>query len=465
MQDRELYRQILGIESPWKVVRVELRRADGEVHVFLEHDEQVRWPCRQCSAVCALHDHQPERRWRHLDTCQYRTILHARPPRSDCSEHGPRVVRLPWAEASSRFTALFEALAISWLKEASQQGIAELLALSWDEIHGILERGVQRGLERRAAEPIPYLGVDEKSFRKRHRYLTVVNDLNCSRVLFVAEGRRQASLDGFWKTLSAEQLARVEAVAMDMWDPYVASTREHLDESEKKIVYDKYHIAAHLAKAVDQVRRAENKRLLALGDERLTGTKYAWLRHPANFSEDAWREFPGRTRCFNPYSFQYAAGSELQWRAGVGSCPYHSGRDGSSAFPLGCYRRRDSSGFANGLFPRVWLRLSSRDDRNVWGYGSEKRRLVDRPVGRCSGGRLGPDLVHGGSSADGGFLLSLSYELTAVAGILLAGGGTHSGSIGRLTRWRCSVCLPSRAFASAAGCSHSVGDHSTKGTA
>ena len=291
MQDRELYRQILGIESPWKVVRVELRRADGEVHVFLEHDEQVRWPCRQCSAVCALHDHQPERRWRHLDTCQYRTILHARPPRSDCSEHGPRVVRLPWAEASSRFTALFEALAISWLKEASQQGIAELLALSWDEIHGILERGVQRGLERRAAEPIPYLGVDEKSFRKRHRYLTVVNDLNCSRVLFVAEGRRQASLDGFWKTLSAEQLARVEAVAMDMWDPYVASTREHRDESEKKIVYDKYHIAAHLAKAVDQVRRAENKRLLALGDERLTGTKYAWLRHPANFSEDAWREF------------------------------------------------------------------------------------------------------------------------------------------------------------------------------
>ena len=219
------------------------------------------WPCRQCSAVCALHDHQPERRWRHLDTCQYRTILHARPPRSDCSEHGPRVVRLPWAEASSRFTALFEALAISWLKEASQQGIAELLALSWDEIHGILERAVQRGLERRAAEPIPYLGVDEKSFRKRHRYLTVVNDLNRSRVLFVAEGRRQASLDGFWKTLSAEQLARVEAVAMDMWDPYVASTREHLDESEKKIVYDKYHIAAHLAKAVDQVRRAENKRL------------------------------------------------------------------------------------------------------------------------------------------------------------------------------------------------------------
>ena len=110
-------------------------------------------------------------------------------------------------------------------------------------------------------------------------------------MLFVAAGRRQASLDGFWETLSEEQLGGVEAVAMDMWDPYVASTREHLKESDKKIVYDKYHIAAHLAKAVDQVRRAENKRLRAAGDKRLSGTKYAWLRHPANFSEEAWREF------------------------------------------------------------------------------------------------------------------------------------------------------------------------------
>ena len=149
------------------------------------------------------------------------------------------MVRLPWAEVSSRFTVLFEALAISWLKEASQQGVAELLALSWDEIHGILERAVQRGLARRSAEPVAHLGVDEKSFRKHHRYLTVVNDLDRSRVLFVAEGRRQASLDGFWETLSKEQLGGVEAVAMDMWDPYVASTREHLKESDKKIVYDK----------------------------------------------------------------------------------------------------------------------------------------------------------------------------------------------------------------------------------
>ena len=74
--------------------------------------------------------------------------------------------------------------------------------------------------------------------------------------------------------MSEEQLASVEAVAMVMWDPCVASTRERLKQSDKKIVYDKHHIAAHLSKAVDQVRRAENKRLRVAGDERLSLTKY-----------------------------------------------------------------------------------------------------------------------------------------------------------------------------------------------
>jgi hypothetical protein len=77
------------------------------------------------------------------------------------------------------------------------------------------------------------------------------NQTHRSRVLWVAEGRSRQSLDGFWETLSAEQLAGVEAVAMDMWDPYVASTREHLEGAAGKIVYDKFHVAAHLSKAVD----------------------------------------------------------------------------------------------------------------------------------------------------------------------------------------------------------------------
>ena len=279
------------MEGPWQVERVDLKLKEGEVHVYLTHEDNREWACAECGVLCPLYDHQPERQWRHLDTCQYRTILHAEPPRSQCPEHGVRVVKLSWAETSSRFTALFEGLAIAWLKHASQKAVGEQLRLSWDEIHGIMERAVERGLARRQAEEIPYLGVDEKAFRKGHKYLTLVNDLTRSRVLYVAEDREQRSLDGFWPTITAEQQASIEAVALDMWDPYVASVRGHLPKAEEKMVFDKFHIAKHLGEAVDRVRRREHKVLKAEGDERLKGTKYDWLRNPASMEGEQKREF------------------------------------------------------------------------------------------------------------------------------------------------------------------------------
>ena len=281
MQDRKLYESILGVAVPWSVSRVELKVEQGEVHIYLGHDSGKDWACPECGKACRLHDHQAERTWRHLDTCQYRTILHAEPPRAKCEEHGVRVVKLPWAEPGSHFTGLFERLAIDWLGAASQQAVGERLRLSWDEVHGIMERAVSRGLKRRTAEPVPYLGVDEKAYRKGHKYFTLVNDLAGSRVLYIAEDRTEASLDGFWPTLTETQKSGVKAVAMDMWDPYVNSVRKNVEDGERKIVFDKFHIAKHLGEAVDRVRRQENKILRAAGDDRLAGTRYDWLRNPA----------------------------------------------------------------------------------------------------------------------------------------------------------------------------------------
>src|SRR5271169_6055861 len=234
MEDRELYRRILGLESPWRVASVDLQFTPKEVHIYLAHEDLPTWPCAECGTPSKLYDHQPERQWRHLDTCQYRTILHAHPPRSQCPTHGARVVKLPWSEPSSRFTALLEALAIAWLKAASQKAVAEQLGLSWDEIHGIMDRAVQRGLRRRQAEPIRHLGVDEKAFRKGHKYMTVVNDLTRGRVLYVAEDRKQESLDGFWGTLTDAQREGIAAVAMVRGRPSVASGRQHVGDAENK---------------------------------------------------------------------------------------------------------------------------------------------------------------------------------------------------------------------------------------
>jgi transposase len=291
MQDHQLYEQILGIPSPWFVKHVELKLNEGEVHVHLEHRDRSSWQCPECGRECPLHDHTASRTWRHLDTCQYRTVLHAASPRTACPEHGVHAVRLPWAEPHSRFTLLFERLAIDWLLAASQQAVADRLGLSWDEIHGIMERAVARGLKRREAEAIPRIGVDEKAFRKGHKYATLVTDLDRSRVLYVAEDRKQTSLDGFWGTLTPQQLSSIEGVAMDMSEAYENSVRQHVAQAEDKIVYDKFHIAKNLGEAVDRVRRRENKALVAAGDTRLVGTKYKWLRNPENFGDEQWRNF------------------------------------------------------------------------------------------------------------------------------------------------------------------------------
>jgi len=102
---------------------------------------------------------------------------------------------------------------------------------------------VTRGLHRRQAQPAPHLGIDETAFARRHQYVSVVTDLDRSRVLYVADDRQRASLDAFWAHLSTAELAAVEAVAMDMWEPYITSTRAHLPDADIKIVFDKFHIA------------------------------------------------------------------------------------------------------------------------------------------------------------------------------------------------------------------------------
>ena len=112
------------------------------------------------------------------------------------------------------------------------------------------------------------------------------------------EDRKRKSLDGFWPTLTAKQLASIEGVAMDMWDPCIKSTKKHLPEADKKIVFDKLHVAQHLGEAVDKVRRGENKELREGGDDRPVGTKYDWLKGRDKFDHKDWRAFC-RLRCGN----------------------------------------------------------------------------------------------------------------------------------------------------------------------
>jgi len=122
MRDTELYRHLLGLVAPWEVSRVELSVDGGRVDVWAEHPKRTRFACPECSAELPVYDHAEERAWRHLDSCAFLTYLHARPPRVECPTHGARQASLPWAEPMSRFTVLFERLAIDVLKECDVEG-------------------------------------------------------------------------------------------------------------------------------------------------------------------------------------------------------------------------------------------------------------------------------------------------------------------------------------------------------
>ncbi len=121
--------------------------------------------------------------------------------------------------------------------------------------------------------------------------MTLVADLQRQVVLYVADDRKETSLDGFYEGLSHEELAGIEVVCMDMWRPYIASTRRYVPEADGKISFDKFHVAKHLGDAVDRVRRREQKVLRAAGEDILTGTKYWWLENPENVDAKLWEEF------------------------------------------------------------------------------------------------------------------------------------------------------------------------------
>ena len=272
MRDVDLYKTILGLTPPWTVVDVTLDVKGQQVTVQVQAGDGP-FPCPECATVVPGYDRKP-RRWRHLDTCHFTTWIEAEVPRVECPTHGVKQLPVPWAEPGSQFTALFERFAIDLLRECSVQGGADLLQITWDEAGGIKARAVTRGLARLGREVVTHLGVDEKAIAKGHRYLTVVADLERSLVLYLAENRKQESLDALWATLTPAQREGIEAIAMDMWEPYIQSTRQQLDEAERKIVFDKFHIAKHLHDAVDKVRKAEHRALKqAQQDDRLTGTK------------------------------------------------------------------------------------------------------------------------------------------------------------------------------------------------
>jgi transposase len=282
------YKMLLGLNDCWSVDSVVFEPDQKRVTVKISFCGSELC-CPDCDALSPQADMAPERKWRHLDTMQFATEIHARIPRSKCSKCGVKTIKIPWAGKHSRFTLLFEAFAIEVMQACSNvKRAAELLGIDWSTAHAIMKRAVDRGLKKRSIEKVHNVGVDEKSFGSGQDYVSIMTDLDGSRVLEVVEERTNESADKLWESLPETQRKQVRAVAMDMWGPFINSARKHVPEAE--IVHDKFHIAKYLNDAVDKVRRRENRELRESEDMRLTGTRQLWLYAKPNLSRKRLKE-------------------------------------------------------------------------------------------------------------------------------------------------------------------------------
>lgn len=278
------YSLLLGLVPPWLVSNVDLKVNQKLVEIDVQWPVDHQVECPECQRSCSIKDLREERRWRHLDTMQFQTVIKSRVPRSECPEHGVKTIAVPWAGPNSRFTLLFERFAIDVMIAAkSIQSAASLLGLSWDQVHHIQARAVERGLSRRKLDDIKRVGIDEKSFLKGHKYASLMVDIDGARILDVVQDRTLEAAEQLWQKLPEEVRGGIDAVAMDMWDAFITSTKKHAPQAD--IVHDKFHISKYLGVAVDKVRRAEHKSFLKEGDETLKGAKYLFLKNPENMSE------------------------------------------------------------------------------------------------------------------------------------------------------------------------------------
>jgi transposase len=283
MKDISLYQQILGDTSPWRVDSVRLDVNALTVDVCLKVDSNAVWACPQCNRRMHLKEWRT-RRWRHLDSCQFKTVLEADVPVVECEEHGSQTVQVPWAEKSSRFTFLFERFAIEVLQACSASRAAELLGISWDEADGIKKRAVTRGLSRRSLDELEYVCVDEKVAGDGKEMTVVTGIVNKKpQVIFIADGCSSQSLNTFWEWLGPEGCRKIKAVSLDMGRAYPCSVRQYCPQAE--LIYDPFHIMKMLNRAVNEVRGSETLIGSSKAKILLKGTRQLWLWGEENLPE------------------------------------------------------------------------------------------------------------------------------------------------------------------------------------
>jgi len=195
------------------------------------------------------------RRWRHLDLGVTKLWLEAEIRRLDCRRCGRvRTEEVPWARPRARHSRDFEDV-VAWLAtHTDKTTITKLLRTSWETVDGIVQRVVGEQLNSTRLRGLLRIGVDEVSYRKGHRYLTVVADHDQDgRVVWAGEGRNHAVLEAFYDQLGEAGCAALQAISLDMGGAYQKATNRKAGHVRQCV--DPFHVIKLANEAIDKTRR------------------------------------------------------------------------------------------------------------------------------------------------------------------------------------------------------------------
>ena len=251
-----------------------------------------RLACPLCPFTTrARYDTRPvQSRWRHLDFGTATVLVRAWLRRVDCPEHGVLVEAVPFARDRSGFTRDFEDVTAYLATKTDKTTIARFLRIDWDTVGRICERVVATELDEDRLDRLVNIGVDEISWRKHHKYLTLVTDHTRRKVVWGKAGKDTATLDAFFDDLGPDRATAIEAVSMDMGPAYAKSVRAPGHAPQAMICVDPFHAVKLVGEALDVERRKAWNELRHSGDpaaaKKFKGARWALLKNPANLTDD-----------------------------------------------------------------------------------------------------------------------------------------------------------------------------------
>jgi len=284
-----LWRAMLGVEGI-VVVGWEFDEHDEVLRVAVRPVKRGRRRCSVCRQRCALYDQgRGVRSWRSLDVGTIRVFLDAVPVRVECPEHGVVSAEVPWGARDSRFTYDFEHQCAWLCAQTHRTAVSALMRVSWRTVGRIVDRVAQARLTQvDPLDGVRRLAIDELSYRKRHKYVTAVFDLDSKRLIWMAKGRRKETVDAFFDELGEARSRQIEVVSADAAGWIDTVVRKRTPQATRCM--DPFHVVKWATDAVDKVRREvwnELRRAREPGEAKdLKGARWVLLKNPANLSDE-----------------------------------------------------------------------------------------------------------------------------------------------------------------------------------